>query len=211
MTWHPCKASEHAIANILKETYNVQIVLAENQPYAMVCAADIGRALQLSNVRKSIVSYGAAYKAKSVIQTRGGPQNVAFLTILGLQKLLSSCRTPATSHVVQAIGLHTDDIIFPCTESQTLQCIMEAFKGETMLPQYTVGKYRVDLYFPHYNLAIECDELHHRCSHDKDAARQREITEMINCTFIRYAPEEKNFNIFEVVNAIFHHIKCCYA
>lgn len=159
-------ASEHAIAKILKEKYNVHIVLAENAPYAMVCAADIGRALHLINVRKSIGSYGTAYKKKSIIQTKGGRQNVSFLTILGLRKLFNSCRTVATSSVAKAVGLDTDNLLFPCIESQTLKCLLDAFRGETMYPQHSIGNYRIDLYFPKYNLAVECDELQYRYSQE---------------------------------------------
>jgi very-short-patch-repair endonuclease len=38
---------------------------------------------------------------------------------------------------------------------------MDSFRNEEMIEQYTVLKYRIDLYFPRYKLAIECDE-HHR-------------------------------------------------
>ena len=39
---------------------------------------------------------------------------------------------------------------------------MQAFNGEEMIHQFSAGKYRIDLYFPEYKLAIECDEFDHR-------------------------------------------------
>ena len=39
---------------------------------------------------------------------------------------------------------------------------MQTFNGEEMIHQFGVGKCRVDLYFPKYKLAIECDEFDHR-------------------------------------------------
>ena len=43
-----------------------------------------------------------------------------------------------------------------------LSHVQEAFKGEEMIEQYHVDGYRIDLYFPEYKLAIECDEFGHR-------------------------------------------------
>ena len=39
---------------------------------------------------------------------------------------------------------------------------MQAFKGEEMIHQFDAGKYKIGLYFPKYQLTIECDELDHR-------------------------------------------------
>ena len=33
---------------------------------------------------------------------------------------------------------------------------MQAFNGEEMINQFSVGKYRIDLYFPRYKLVIAC-------------------------------------------------------
>ena len=42
---------------------------------------------------------------------------------------------------------------------------MQAFNGEEMIHQFGVGKYRIDLYFAKYKLAIQCEKLDH---HDRD-------------------------------------------
>ena len=39
---------------------------------------------------------------------------------------------------------------------------MQAFNGEEMIHQFSFGKYRIDLCFRRYKLAIECDEFDHR-------------------------------------------------
>jgi very-short-patch-repair endonuclease len=75
-----------------------------------------------------------------------------------------------------------------------------------MLTQYSVLKYRIDLYFPKYKLAIECDEKAHKNKIEEDIKRENDIKSILNCTFIRYQPEEKDFCISFVINCIYQHI-----
>ena len=67
--------------------------------------------------------------------------------------------------------------------------------------------YRIDLYFPEHKLAIECDEHDHK---DRDInyeiKRQRFIEDQLNCKFIRYNPDAKDFTIESVLNRIFQYI-----
>ena len=51
--------------------------------------------------------------------------------------------------------------------------------------QYSVGNYRIDLYIPKYNIAVEIDEKEHKYKQDYDTIRQKYIEKQINCTFIR--------------------------
>ena len=51
--------------------------------------------------------------------------------------------------------------------------------------QYQVDNYRIDLYIPKYNTAIEIDEVEHKYKRDYDLARQNYIENQIHCKFIR--------------------------
>lgn len=51
--------------------------------------------------------------------------------------------------------------------------------------QYSVGNYRIDLYIPEYNIAIEIDEEEHKYKKDYDSIRQNYIEKQIHCKFIR--------------------------
>ena len=51
--------------------------------------------------------------------------------------------------------------------------------------QYQVGNYRIDLYIPSYNIAIEIDEAEHKYKKDYDTIRQIYIEKQIHCKFIR--------------------------
>ena len=92
-------------------------------------------------------------------------------------------------------------------ETTTLSHVQEAFKREEMIEQYNVDGYRIDLYFPEYKLAIECDEFGHR---DRDleyeVKRQKYIEGELKCSFIRFNPDARDFNIFRVINKIYQHL-----
>ncbi len=51
--------------------------------------------------------------------------------------------------------------------------------------QYSVDKYKIDLYIPKYNIAIEIDEEEHKYKKDYDFKRQEYIEDKIHCRFIR--------------------------
>lgn len=51
--------------------------------------------------------------------------------------------------------------------------------------QYSVDNYRIDLYIPEYNIAIEIDEEEHKYKQDYDKMRQKYIEKQIHCKFIR--------------------------
>ena len=85
---------------------------------------------------------------------------------------------------------------------------MQAFNGEEMIHQFGVGKYRIDLYFPEYKLAIECDEFGHEDRDiESEVERQKFIENTLGFKFICYNPNVKDFCILEVVNKIFVQIK----
>lgn len=51
--------------------------------------------------------------------------------------------------------------------------------------QFQVDNYRIDLYIPKYNIAIEIDEAEHKYKQDYDCKRQNYIENKIHCKFIR--------------------------
>lgn len=53
------------------------------------------------------------------------------------------------------------------------------------IEQYQVDNYRIDLYIPQYNTAIEIDEVEHKYKRDYDLTRQNYIENKIHCKFIR--------------------------
>jgi very-short-patch-repair endonuclease len=90
-----------------------------------------------------------------------------------------------------------------CIETQTIGFIENSFSEALRLTrQKRFGTYYIDLYFEDYNLAIECDENDHK---DRDITyeytREKYLLEQ-NITIIRYNPNDKNFDLSDVLRKI---------
>ena len=197
------------IADKIANKYKCHIIRSDVEPRVLFCAQDIGKILNVKNIHNILAHFTDTEKMKRLAKTNGGEQQMLFLTYNGLLKFLTRTRSAGVFDMAKELNIDMHSKIYMSIEADTLKCIVEAFKNEKMIEQYKVDTYRIDLYFPHYNLAIECDEFHHNYSINKssDAERQQYICDKINCTFIRYAPDDKNFNIFAVINDIYVYIK----
>jgi len=185
-----------------------RIIRNENEPYTLFNFTDIGKIIGIKNVRENNV----LSTDKQIMLTNtagGGKQKMMYISYVGLLKTLTKSRKRLASELAIAIGIDVQQIKFMCLEASTIDCICKTFKGEETIEQFRVSNYNVDLYFPSYKLAVECDEkLHDLMSHTlNDIVRSRHIEEELGCTFIRYSPQSLDFNIFEVLNKIFNHIK----
>ena len=60
---------------------------------------------------------------------------------------------------------------------------------QDFIMQYKVLNYRIDMYLPQYNIAIEYDEREHLYKKEKDAKRELEIKQILKCTFLRINEE----------------------
>ena len=131
-----------------------------------------------------------------------------FINEKGLKSLVCKSRMSKSIDLAKLLQIDINNHKYECKESETLRAIMKAFKGENMKEQYAVLDYRLDLYFPTYNLAIECDEFNHkdRCP-IKEKDRYDKITKKLNCKWLRFDPDDKDFSIFDVINRIFLIIK----
>lgn len=90
-----------------------------------------------------------------------------------------------------------------CIENQTIGFIENAFKEVIECKrQFSMGKYRIDLYFPDYRLAIECDENNHM---DRDPILEKIREDYIllqGNKIIRYNPNKPHFDISDVIREI---------
>ena len=135
-------------------------------------------------------------------------RDTVLLTGNGLKLFLMRCCRPKAFDVAKHFGTKIEHFLAASKEQDALSQIMQVFRGEEMIHQFGVGKYRTDLYFPRYKLAIEYDEFDHL---DRDIGykleRQKHIEKLLNCTFVRFNPDAKDFYILDVVNKIFVQIK----
>ena len=198
------KNTEYEFADKINKVYsNIRIIKNEEQPYTIYKINDIEKLFKFKSLRRSSF-YQLQDKVTIKDETPGGIQNVGFLTYKGLLKLICNSRKQIPEEFIKYLEIDINSTKFICIETDTIDCILNTFEGEEYILQYKILNYRIDLYFPKYKLAIECDESHHYIENDKK--RENEIVNKLNCVFIRYKPYDKNFNIFKLLNQIYNNI-----
>ena len=199
------------------EGKNVRTMVLNEEPWFL--GKDIASALEYKDtdqaIRKHVdeedkqtLTY-KAYHTKYNLWSGNDYSNKVLISKRGVQSLLSSSNMPSAIELCESIGIEIGGYNNVKKEQRTLLQIMQAFNGEDMQRQYPVsrGKYRIDLYFPKYKLAIECDEFGHSDRPEGyDETRQEYIKNELNCRFIRYNPDSDNFSIFNVINNIINYI-----
>jgi len=193
---------EYEIARKIEFEYKCKIIKNDYAPYTLFQAIDIGKIVNIKNIHRSLINYDNNFKIKLKCKTNGGEQFLSFLTYDGLKKIIVSSRTIESINLAKKIGIDVYRNKFTNIESDTIDCIIKAFSGQDMIKQYYILGYRIDLYFVDYKLAIECDENEHKYKIEKDKRREEEIRAKLGCEFIRYYPEDKNFDIFSLINQI---------
>jgi very-short-patch-repair endonuclease len=186
------------------EVYYKGVDVAEVLEYA-----DPHDAIKTLINEKYIKSYQEIKKNNNVY---GAPKKVnsqtIYLTIDGIKELISKSKKPKSIELAKEFNIEIINCKNLYKEQITINDILNSFLGEKIKLQYPVGRYFIDLYFLEYNLAIECDENNHS---DRDVyyenEREKYIKNNLNCTFIRFNPDEKNFKIENIINKIFKKIK----
>jgi hypothetical protein len=207
------KEEQLLIASNIEKNYKCRIVKNEENPFVLFCAADIGEILNLQRITNfQNINLNDRILVKT--DTNGGDQHMIYLTYNGLMKILSSSRKSNLIEFSEKIGIDVKTKIYSCIEADTIKCIIQSFSGEEMIEQYNVcgTKYRIDLYFPKYEIAVECDEHHHKTISNKlkDVERQLAIKDrIVDIIFIRYDPFDKDFKIFNIINEIYKEIISC--
>ncbi|NBP16671.1 hypothetical protein EBU95_20165 [bacterium] len=168
-----------------------------------VKANDIGTKLGLSNIRTAINHYGDKEKKVMATQTNKGMQNITYLSIIGVQRIVCSSRKANSFSMCKDLGLDCQLKLWP-VECTYIDSIKKTFAGETMVEQFPVDNYRVDLYFPDYNIAIEIDEYHHASTRKEDLKRHNYIMNKLRCIMIRVCEGDCTYDLN---NQIFMNIK----
>jgi hypothetical protein len=139
-------------------------------------------------------------------------RQMAYINKRGLETLISKNKTACTKSVVKRLidefQLNVK-LVHRTKEQEFIGAIISVFGHELFERQYTIGSYRIDLYFPDLKIAVECDELGHRDrDKTKEHARQSYIEKQLNCKFFRFNPDTKDFDIFKTIGALTRLIYC---
>jgi very-short-patch-repair endonuclease len=125
----------------------------------------------------------------------------------GLRLLLQKSRSLNVPLITDGLSSFLKEspvkLVYACKETSWLRIIKEAFFFLESELQFSVGTYRIDLYFPQLLVAVECDENGHSDrSSDKEVERQEFIQKTLKCQFVRFNPDVENFNIGTTIGKI---------
>lgn len=179
-------------------------------------AIDIEKLFEMDNLIRHNIKrlLGGNDYINFVVQINNKFQKYTFLTIDGIKKLICRSRSISPSKLkwflsnafIIKIGI-CFDIISLYKEQEIINVIVDNFMGHETIKQFSIGKYRVDLWFPEYNLVVECDEFNHQDRNfDAEYNREKYIKKRLNCTFIRFNPDEIDFKLGFIIKLIYDHI-----
>lgn len=179
-------------------------IVQESETNLWVRVTDIGKKLKLQNPHSTTSDYAATEKHTIKVKlSKGGVQNVACFSIQGIRRYLCSSRRLESIKMAKELGVYMQAKYIPY-EMSFIQAIETAFEGEEMIEQYPVDTYRIDLYFPVHNIAIEVDEYHHATTRNQDLQRHNHILNKLQCRFVRVCEDDCTY---KVINQIYKHIK----
>lgn len=198
--------------NKIKQKYkDFEFIQNDVYPFILVRTSSIAKILNITNIRAIVCNYSSCDKKIFPIKTKGGVQNVSFITWSAFIKIITKSRKTEAIDIATILELNINVQYFVSIETDIIKCILTTFEGNIMIPQYRVNNYLIDLYFPEYSLAIECDETHHNKTTNIicDKIRESEIVHKLGCRFIRFSPYKKDFNLFKLLNDIYIHLSVC--
>lgn len=131
------------------------------------------------------------------------------LLLLQKSKTLSTKKKNTIKKEMENLGIIKNKIILESREEIEFLDILENalipfnIKGKK---QYSILNYKIDYYMPSLNIAIEYDENGHKYySYERHEKRQIEITNKLNCKFIRVTDEQSHaYNVGYIIKEIFN-------
>jgi very-short-patch-repair endonuclease len=143
------------------------------------------------------------------IKNYGGQNEKIYMLTKDTMELVKSSYNLKHRYVKSINDTNIKNIVMTI-ENSTIGFICNALKFMPIktLRQYKCGTYYIDLYIPELNLCIECDEFgHDQYCKENEKMRQDEIEEKLKCKFIRFNPNEKGFDISNVLADILKHVQ----
>ncbi len=151
----------------------------------IISAIEVGKKIGLKNIHAAMAFVPNDMKLLLPSKDKIGRRClVVYLTKDGVRCLLCKSRKQNVVSVAKYYGIDLREVYKKSIERSTLDTIKTIFSCETMLEQYSVSngenRYLIDLYFPEYRIAVECDENRHERSTIKDINRQENIVKVLD-------------------------------
>ena len=169
-------------------------------------AKDICNILLVKDTSMALNIIPDKWKKKEKILTNGGKQNMLIIQINAVKKLLQCSRSINKDKIIKSLNIDLN-IIYDCKESSHLKIISASFKCFSQFFQHQIDIYRVDLCFPEYKLIIEVDENNHKDRCEIYEQKRQNFIENLGYKFIRFNPDEENFNIGNIISLILSETK----
>ena len=178
-------------------TKALEIVIIDNAPWFN--ASQVAKALGYTNPSKAVQDSVSAKYIRELDMCRPGKKPL-FISQEGIEMLVLNSILPKAREFAALLDIKIKTLR---SEQNYIGIISSALRKFSPVYQFFINGYRIDLYFPKYLIAVECDEYGHR---DRDSiaeqSRQDAITKALGCSFIRFNPHQNGFNIGEVINDI---------
>jgi very-short-patch-repair endonuclease len=186
--------------NIEGCNFVIKTCLIDNETF--YCASDIAKTMRLRS--GNLIRYCPSMHVKKGLGSTYADRERRFVNRQGLQFIFRRMvRTPQVDNVAKELGLDMLTIVRGFVpELETIKTIRRAFPSIESICQFQFGPFRIDLYFPLYTLAIECDENRHVYHVEDDEKRQVWLEKNLGCKFIRFNPEHPTFDIIDVIGQI---------
>lgn len=140
------------------------------------------------------------------VKTPGGNQDSVFIDHSTLEFLSDKTNSTFIREILTDLGVAVPKRLsrYKYKECFTLDHIKKCIPLDWQM-QYTIKNYRLDMYNRKYNIVVECDEDGHsgRDPIYEKARTQYVDTVLVNPKWIRYNPDEPEFDIADVVGKIF--------
>ena len=152
---------------------------------------------------KENIHYIIENNKHKITKQYGGQNKINYLLTEDAFELLKNSYNLRNRYIVNVNDNIKQINVCMCIENQTIGFIENSFKDIfNMKRQFIIGKYRADLYFIDYKIVVECDEFNHD---DRDQIKEKIREEYIlslGNKIIRYNPNEKNFDLSNVLREI---------
>ena len=183
------------------ESSKIEIIIIDEKPWFN--ASQVAKALGYTNPSKAIEdNVSVEYKQQLDLGRRG--KKPIFINEPGLYQLVMKSKLLTAREF--AVQLDIKIKTLSC-EQNYIGIIASALQKFNPVYQFFVNGYRIDLYFPSYRIAVECDEHGHFDRDNKaELSRQDAITKALGCTFIRFNPHQNGFNVGNIIHKILCHL-----
>lgn len=133
---------------------------------------------------------------KAAVRTENAKRQVNLLTQKGVKAYLAKCRSAIPLELYKKFGIDPDELKYLQKQSGVMGIIALVFECEEKLYLYKVQGWKIDMYMPQYNLALDFYET---AAPPEQPQKEKEIKAELMCAYITVTP---GCNVYDVLRRI---------